>query len=116
MARVERFYLILEVNNHRLDIYTEPKANKLQKIADSSGVTTISEGLTLVIITWWALRTCQMAGKNALVRSLPSVKTLVSCCIIGSDRTETWTTNLVSVQRPFGIGKSRIEPDKITIN
>lgn len=62
-------------------------------------VSAMPEALPVVLSVAMGVGVSRMAGRNAVVRHLPSVETLGSTTVIGSDKTGTLTVNRMTVEQ-----------------
>lgn len=77
-------------------------------------VSAMPEALPVVLTVAMSVGVAQMARRHAVVRHLPSVETLGSTTVIGSDKTGTLTRNRLTVEEVWTpAGTVRVEPGKL---
>jgi Ca2+-transporting ATPase len=81
-----------------LGLFQGEPFTKLFTIGISLAIGSIPDALPAVVISILAMGTVAMAGKNAIIKSLPAVETLGSTSAINSDKTGTLTMNQMTVR------------------
>ena len=74
-------------------------------VAVGFAVSSVPEGLPMVVTICLALGCQDMVRRKALVRQLPAVETLGCCSVVCSDKTGTLTEGKMTAMRLFTFAK-----------
>ena len=97
--------IVLSIVVFAIGLATGEPADQMFLTAASLAVSAIPEGLPVMVTVALALGARRMAGRRALIRTLPTVETLGSVNVICTDKTGTITQSRMLVER---IGPPRV--------